>query len=416
MVKKTHRFYGPGTVLNSEFTSHENGEQLESTTETFIFSSIAGAEKYRLRFFDFATNTEYFNKTFTEAGAVVVDGLPSNGVNMSVRLGTLYNGWWSERNYNLTSVQSPNEKNATLMSHTNGQRLTSTTETFVWDDVGAEKYILYVKKIMYGKNNNSTWYENVVEKHLDGSATSFTVKGLPVNNAEVLVRLHTKHSGWGEERYVFLGTDTAATAELSSPLNNEVLLSSTQTFKWDSVLGAEGYLLKINGFNVASFNKFSEDYQQPLNSSQDPLKFESLVMEQTITDLPKNGARFSLILSTKHNGYWEEKEYRLKGAKVKGIANAVIKSHVNYQIITTPSTTITWDNVDADAYYLRIEDASVSPRIRLHDQIHGAEVNSVIIDDLPQSNHIRVGLCTKHGEWWGCEEDGSSVRISTETP
>lgn len=101
---------------------------------------------------------------------------------------------------------------------------------------------------------------------------------------------------------------------------------------------------------------------------------------------------------------------------MKGIANAVIKSHLNYQIITTPSTTITWDNVDADAYYLRIEDASVSPRIRLHDQIHGAEVNSVIIDDLPQSNHIRVGLCTKHGEWWGCEEDGSSVRISTETP
>jgi hypothetical protein len=413
--RRINNFYGPGTVANSELTSHENGVQLKAKTETFIFSPIVGAEKYRLRFFHFATNEEYYDQTFTEAGAVVVSGLPSNGVNMSVRLSTLYNGWWSEQAYNLTSVHFSNEQNATLSSHTNGQRLSDTTETFIWDDVGAEEYELRVLKVMYKKGSNSAWHETVSKEIFDGSVTSSTIENLPENSGEVLVRLFTKHSGWAEERYTFLGVDTAATAELTSHSNTEVLSSSTQTFKWHSVPDAEAYLLNVDGYNVKSFNKFSEDYEQPLKS-QEPLEFKSSVMEQEIKGLPTNGARFKLTLSTKHNGYWEKKVYRLKGVKESSSVNAVISSHVSRQKVTTSSTTVTWENTDADAYFLSVINLSVSPSVKLYDQLHGAGINSVIIDDLPKGSNIRINLCTKHGDWWACDEDGSSVDFVTEIP
>jgi hypothetical protein len=413
--RRINYFYGPGTVASSELTSHENGVQLNAKTETFIFSPIEGAEKYRLRFFHFATNEEYYDQTFTEAGTVVVSGLPSNGVNMSVRLSTLYNGWWSEQAYNLTSVHFSNEQNATLSSHTNGQRLSNTTETFIWDDVGAEEYELRVLKLMYKKGSNSAWHETVSKEIFDGSVTSSTIENLPENSGEVLVRLFTKHSGWAEERYTFLGVDTAASAELTSHSNKEVLSSSTQTFKWHSVPDAEAYLLSVDGFNVKSFNNFSEDYEQPLKP-QEPLEFKSSEMKAEVKGLPTNGARFKLTLSTKHNGYWEKKVYRLKGVKESSSANAVITSHVSRQKVTTSSTTVTWENTDADAYFLSVINLSVSPYVKLYDQLHGAGINSVIIGDLPKGSDIRINLCTKHGDWWACDEDGASVDFVTEIP
>jgi hypothetical protein len=391
--RKIFFFHGSGIVPNPELISHSYGDVLQSTTETFIWNSVPGVKSYRLRLFDYPTNVNYYEKTFTKPEAVTVSNLPSNGADISVRLYSIRDdGWEAMSHHNVTSVSSPETKNAVITSHANRETLTGSTETFTWEDVGAEAYEFRV-----AMRRPDSSFKTLQLYTYDSSTTSATINNLPINSSEVLIRLRTKHSGWATKYYTFNGAPTVPKAELISHSNKGILSSTTETFSWAEVPEAEAYHLNIQNPGFDSTPRFFED-------------FDSFITSQTISDLPKNSATLRVTLSTKHNGYWATAVYKLTGSGE--IPDAEITSHASYEKITTPSTTITWSDVDAAGYTLTIRDLSTNQRVKIHDEIYGPDITSVEINDLPKNTKLLIGLRTKHGKWWASKD----LTVLTEIP
>lgn len=394
-TRKIYNFYGSGTTPDAELTSHKHGDILESTTETFTWNEVPDAEAYHLRIFNYHSNTNHFEQTFSKPEAITLEGLPDNGADINIHLSTLHNGWSSTKFYDLKSVQLV--ENASLISHTNGQSLSSSTETFTWKDVGAEQYELRVARRTTSAGVTNGWFETLELLTFDGSTTSVTIDNLPINGGQVLIRLRTKHSGWATKHYYFSGASMTPIAEITSHSNKEVLTSTSQTFNWTEVPNAEEYILQIEGHSVFYYRHFAEDYN-------------SFVTTQTVNDLPRNNATAFVTLSTKHNGYWAHNRYRLKGTGE--LEDAKINSHTSYQVVKNSKTTITWDNVDADAYFITIQNFSKSGHPRIFRQEYSADTTSAVIENLPDDSVLSIGLSTKHGNWWS----NNSLTIVTDIP
>lgn len=400
--RKLYLLFGSGTASNAVLTSHKNGDSLKSSTATFTWSQAPDAKAYRLRIFDYPTNATYYEKIFSKPEAVTLNNLPTNGADINIELLTLHNdGWWSRNPYTLTSIKLV--ENATITSHINGSQLTSSRETFTWKDVNADKYEL---RITSRRADGS--FSTDEKMTFDGSTTSVTLNNLPINGSEIFIRLRTGHSiietgliGWATKNYSFTGVAIIPNAELTSHLNKGTLSSSTEVFSWTEVPEAEEYHLRIYNHVVDGQPRFSENYN-------------SFITTQTIEDLPKNSALMLLILSTKHNGYWAHKKYRLNGTGE--LPDAKLTSHNDYytdrKVIKTSSITLTWDDVNADGYFLHIQDDSERPRTTLHKQVYGPETTSVVIEDLPKNTKIFIGLATKHGKWWG----SNTISLITDIP
>ncbi len=387
--KKTYNLNGAGEVSSALLTSHAHGDVLTNTTETFNWSYAEGADSYRLRIFDPSTNKNYYDNTFTTPEAVTLSDLPTNGADMTVQISTFHNGWESAKYYDLKSVKLL--LNATLTSHTNNQQLTSGTQTFTWDDVGADAYEFSVIRTVIQKNQTYDWYETVSSQTFNGSTTSVTIDNLPINGGQVLIRLRTQHNGaWGKYDYWFTGVNTIASAELTSHSNNDIMADDSQTFTWSEVPEADKYQLTIRNPVIDSNKRFSEDY-------------DNFITSATINNLPKSNAVAQVTLSTRHNGYWAHKTYNLRGIGDERIT-ATINSHTEDQKISTPSATISWNDVNADGYHLRVQNRSSSPWKKLHDQEHGSEITSVTLENLPSNALLFITISTKHGDWWSKQE------------
>jgi hypothetical protein len=405
-------FRGAGTISDAELTSHPYEEErhkeghkyilLKSTTETFTWNSIDGAQAYRLRIAD-TTGSDYFNEVFTEPEIVTVYDLPNNGADMDLYVETLYDGWWSSRHYYLESMQSPDIRNATITSHVNGEPLTKSngTETFTWEDVGAEQYELRIARTMI-----NGWTDILETRMLNGSDTSATVENLPLNSGQVRVRLRTKHSGWNEEKYKFPGVGLIEEAELNGHTNGQVISSASQTFSWSEILGVEKYQLSI-GKVYAGRSVFFEDYS---NSTTTTNAVTTNEITQDIHNLPRNNAKAYVRLSTQHNGYWAHKDYVLKGTGE--FSSAKVTSHESYQRVNTSSTTLRWSDENADEYHLQVKNLTTKPSILLHDQAYTSDTTSVAIDNLPNNATLQIILDTRHGDWWGRKQ----IAITTNLP
>lgn len=81
---------------------------------------------------------------------------------------------------------------AVLTSHASGDTLSSSSETFTWSNVGAEKYLLYLGTTVGD-------YDLANEVVLDGS-TSRTINSLPTNGSDIYIRLLTKTDGLWDYR------------------------------------------------------------------------------------------------------------------------------------------------------------------------------------------------------------------------
>ncbi len=391
--RKVYHHTGPSLVDSSELTSHQFGETLTSDSATFTWSHVPDAESYRFLVYNHQSQIIYFDKTFAEPEAVTLYDLPINHADMTVEVFTLYNGWWSKKDYYVKSVKL--KDNAILTSHIDKARLSGSTQTFIWDDVGAEQYELRIaRRVING------WFSILQLDTFDSSTTSAVIHDLPINSGDVYVRLRTKHNnGWGTKYYTFPGVGIIAEAELTSHAHKSVLSSTSVEFTWTEVPEAEAYQITIRN-HIADYGvRFTEDYNPSVTSV-------------TINDLPENSGEILFTLSTKHNGYWAHKNYTIIGSD--GTAqNAKFTSHTHdYQKITSSSTTLTWNDVGADAYQIKVYDHSTPARITIYDQVYGPETTSITLDDLPNNAELKMSVYTKHGDWWAT----NSIRVITEFP
>jgi hypothetical protein len=163
-------------------TSPKPGATLTGSSATFAWTQISGATGYTLWVGSTgvgSANLDYKNTTTT---TLTVKGLPVNGEKLYVRLKTNFDGAVVYNDYTFRAT-SP----AALTSPKQGATFTGSSQTFTWAAVtGATGYTLWVGSTGVGSAN--LYYKNT-------TATTLTVKGLPVNGEKLYVRLKTNFDG-----------------------------------------------------------------------------------------------------------------------------------------------------------------------------------------------------------------------------
>jgi len=134
---------------------------------------------------------------------------------------------------------------ATLTSPMPGSSLAGTSITFSWTAVtGASGYKLWLGSTGAGSNN---LYNSGAK-----TATSVTVKGLPVNGETIYARLFTNFSGTLE--YVDQTYSAAAASVIASPAPGSTLAGANVTFTWPLRSGATSSGLLLGSTGAGSYN------------------------------------------------------------------------------------------------------------------------------------------------------------------
>src|SRR3990167_6533785 len=241
-----------------------------STTPTFSWSSVSGANKYWLMV---ATNSSVFptdvNASSCSSCVISVNTTSTSYTpTTALSAGTPY--YWKVQGYN-TSTSPYTQGNyssvysfttqasllsaPTLSSPSNGATGISTTPTFSWSSVsGANKYWLMVatSSSVFPTDVNASSCSSCVIS-VNTTSTSYT----PTTALSVGTTYYWKVQGYntstspytqGNYSSVYSFTTQASLLSaptLSSPSNGATGISTTPTFSWSSVSGANKYWLMV---------------------------------------------------------------------------------------------------------------------------------------------------------------------------
>jgi hypothetical protein len=174
---------GGGGTEKAEITSPQPGSTLAGSTATFAWNDV-GAPEYFLQIGTSAGGGNLFNQSVEADLSHVVNGLPTDGRTLHVRLWTKINGRWTNNHndYTYTAHSSGGggggggTEKAEITSPQPGSTLAGTTATFEWSDVEASEYFLQVGTRLGSSNlfNQSV-----------GSSLSQMVAGLPVGRLKM---------------------------------------------------------------------------------------------------------------------------------------------------------------------------------------------------------------------------------------
>ncbi|MCP4344027.1 MAG: hypothetical protein GY795_00695 [Desulfobacterales bacterium] len=169
----------------SDIQTPASGSTLNSTTETFAWSN-AGTEQYWLWVGTSEGGNDLYNKDMGTDTSATISALPVNGETLYVRLWSKVSGKWLYKADSTYTACNKSSSVAEILSPASGSTLGSTTETFAWNDTGAEQYWLWI-----GTSAGSNDLANLNQE----TNTSATVSGLPNTGETLYVRLWSKVSG-----------------------------------------------------------------------------------------------------------------------------------------------------------------------------------------------------------------------------
>jgi hypothetical protein len=267
---------------------------------------------------------------------------------------------------------------AEITNFANYSALTSTRETFTWNNVDADEYRLRIKTV-FGEDRI------VHDEYYDGNTFSAIVDGLPRNSAYLEVILSTRHdSHWSHRLFLFMGQGVANSAELIGYSKDDVLESDNVTFSWPDVDADEYRLIIVNNGNTLYDNSF-----------------DGTILSANVTGLPRNKAYLEIDLMTRHDDWWVTESYRIFSHDA--LPNATLSSHVDDGRISGSTETFTWNDANADAYELEIISHSDEGRLFYSEQFSG-DTTAVTIENLPLNNSsLGVYLRTNHDGFWSQE-------------
>jgi hypothetical protein len=219
-------------------SSPANGSTLGGSSQTFIWNATPGAELYQLWVGNSAGAYDigYYPASGTTATSVTVDGLPTDGRTLHVRLWSAIDGAWYSSDATYTAHTPPVA--AAIFAPPSGTTFESTTQTFLWNAApGATLYQLWIGSAVGS-------YDLGYFPASGTTGTSTDVSGLPVDGRTLYVRLWTAVDGnWYSRDFVYTATSSAAV--LTFPANGSTLSSSEQTFSWRKVPNGTLYQLWI---------------------------------------------------------------------------------------------------------------------------------------------------------------------------
>ncbi|MCP4349125.1 MAG: hypothetical protein GY795_26900, partial [Desulfobacterales bacterium] len=265
----------------AEISDPAAGSVLSSTTETFTWNN-SGASQYWLWVGTSAGSNDLDNSDRGTDTSATVSGLPTDGETLYVRLWSKVNGEWLYKTDSIYTACNNSSAIAEILSPASASTLDSTTETFTWNDTGAEQYWLWIGTTA-GGNDVGNWDK--------GTDTSATVSGLPDNGETLYARLWSKvNGGWvfkADSIYTACNNGSSA-AEIQTPASGSVLDSTTETFAWNDT-GAEQYWLWIGtsagGNDVANLDQGTDT-------------------SATVSGLPGSGETLYVRLWSKVGGEW----------------------------------------------------------------------------------------------------------------
>jgi hypothetical protein len=319
----------------AQLTNPTPGSTLTSSTATFQWTAGSGATQYWLHVGSSPGTFDILSRDLGTTLSTVVNGLPTNGQTIYVRLHT-YIGAWEFNDYTLTAATQFAGQKAQLTNPGAGSTLPGSTAMFQWTaGSGATQYWLHI--------GSSPGTFDILSRDL-GTTLSTVVSGLPTNGQTIYVRLHTYIGAWQFNDY----TLTAATqfgglkAQLISPTPGSTLSSTTVNFQWTAGAGATQYWLHI-GTSPGAFDIVSRDLGTNLST--------------VVSGLPVNGSVMYVRLHTYVNGAWQFNDYTVTAPLINGLKAQLI-SPVPGSTLSSTTVNFQWTGgTGATMYWLYIGSA-----------------------------------------------------------
>ncbi len=326
-------------------TTPANGSELDSSSVTFAWDEGTGATEYYLYVGTAAGAKNLVNRAMGKARTLTVNGLPTNGSTLYVRLLSKIDGTWQ---YNDYTYVTPNlvRGAAEMISPENGATLGSESVSFEWSEgVGATQYWLKVGTAVGGGNLYS---------QSQGMGQSVTIDTLPTNGQPVFVRLMSRIAGVYQVRdYVYTAaTIVPAAAEMTSPAAGTMLSSSVVTFAWSTGTNVARYKLTI-GTTLGGYNLYNGSTTTDTSV--------------TVANLPTDGRVVYVRLWSLIGTAWQKRNYTYRAIRSEISPAAEMTSPVNGSKFTSTTVTFSWTTgLGASEYWLSISSSPGENDIHNH--------------------------------------------------
>ena len=387
--EKTHATFTAATITPTTATvsSPSPGSTLTSLSETFSWAD-ASALEYWLQVGTTFEGSNIYNKSTGTGLSATVTGLPGDGSTLYVRLWTRGPSGWTKDNVSYTAHTAPS-MTAEVNSPTPSSTLTSLSETFSWDDVGALEYWLQVGTSFEG----STIYNKST-----GTGLSATVSGLSADGSPLYVRLWTRGpSGWTKDNVSYTAhTAPSVTAMVNSPTPGATLTNLSETFGWADV-GALEYWLQV-GTSFEGSNIYNKSTGTGLSA--------------TVSGLPGDGSTIYVRLWTRDATGWTKDNVSYTAHTAPSVT-ATVSSPTPSTTLTSTSQSFGWADVGALEYWLQVGTTFEG------SNIYNASVGtglSATVSGLPgNSSTIYVRLWTRGPSGWTTDNVSYTAHESTAT-
>jgi trimeric autotransporter adhesin len=370
-------FTVPGSVTaggsKAEMISPASGATLSGSSVTFTWSAGSGAVAYWLDVGSAQGQGNIFGQNVGLATSQTVNGIPTDGSTVYVKLWTLLGGAWQSNDYTYTAGGVNNK--AVMTSPASGSTLSGAIVTFTWSAAsGAAAYWLDVGS---ASGQGNIFGQNV------GLATSQTVNGLPTDGSTVYVKLWTLLGGtWQSSDYTYKGGGANTKAVMLIPSSATTLSGASVTFTWSAGSGAVAYWLDI-GSAQGQGNIYGQNV--------------ALATSQTVNGIPTDGSTVYVRLWTLLGGTWQFNDYTYKagGANTK----AVMLIPAPATALGGGSATFTWSAATgAAAYWLDVGSAQGQGNIFGQNV---ALATSQTVTGIPaDGSTVYVRLWTLSGSTW----------------
>jgi hypothetical protein len=219
----------------AQMTSPTPGSTFASTAQTFNWTTAAGATQYWL---DVGTTLGQGNihGAATTGTSATVTNIPCAGQTIFTQLWTFVNGAWISPPNRYTYTACTSSSTSGITSPVQGAVLTSPSQAFTWTAAsGADQYRLDV-----GSQVGRGDYFSAIT-----AALSLTATSMPCDGRTVYVQLSAHISGTWQtpQRYTYAGA--SGCAALASPADGTSFISTSRTFSWSAVSGADQYWLDV---------------------------------------------------------------------------------------------------------------------------------------------------------------------------
>jgi hypothetical protein len=273
---------------------------------------------------------------------------------------------------------------AEISSPAPGSTLPGTSTTFHWNaGFGASQYWLYVGTTGVGSSN--IWNEN------QGTNTSRTVTGLPINGMTVYVRLWTLlPSGWAFHDYTYTAFLTGCvSAAVTSPAEGSTLAGSIVSFTWNAGAGNTQYWLYV-GTTPGGTEIWNEN--------------QGTGLTRTVTGIPTNGLAVYVRIWS-YCGGWFFRDHTYTATTTASSVTARLTAPAPRSVLAGASQTFTWSaGTGSSQYWLYVGSAHGGSDIWNEDK--GSDLSRTVTGIPVDGRRIYVRLWSlASGVWYYVDYD-----------